>query len=271
MPDAIADWDDAYANMAHIPYAESFLDRWPIEAQAFREAVNCELDIPYDDGERNRFDLFFPDSAPKGLFVFIHGGYWIRFDKSFWSHYAAGPMANGWAVAMPSYDLCPDVSVADITRQISNAIASTAERIDGPIILSGHSAGGHLVSRQVCEDSHLPGNVLERIRRVISISGVHDLRPLLKVGYNETIRLNEEMAWAESPALLKPLANTTLDCVVGAIERPEFCRQNDLLANIWHGLGAATASHHIDGKHHFDVIDDLKNQNGLICQLADQQ
>ena len=39
------------------------------------------LPIPYGPKERNRFDLFLPEAAPKGLLVFLHGGYWLKFGR----------------------------------------------------------------------------------------------------------------------------------------------------------------------------------------------
>ena len=57
-------------------------------AKAYRaklaDAARAKLDLLYGDGERNRFDLFLPEQTPKGLVVFVHGGYWVRFDKSYW-------------------------------------------------------------------------------------------------------------------------------------------------------------------------------------------
>ena len=85
----------------------------------------------YGHGTREVLDLFMPEGAPKGLVVFVHGGYWMKFDRSYWSHLAAGAQAQGWAVAMPSYDLCPRVRIADITRQIANAVAVAAREIGG--------------------------------------------------------------------------------------------------------------------------------------------
>lgn len=265
MHDAITDWSDAYDNVGHIPNAANFIETWPKLAKAFREKANVGTNIPYGEKERNHFDLFHPKGRAKGLFVFVHGGYWLRFDKSFWSHLSQGPLANGYAVAMPSYTLCPQAHIREITQEIAASIEAASERIEGPIILCGHSAGGHLVTRQICEDTHISPSVFDRIQRVISISGVHDLRPLLNIVQNETINLDEQEASLESPALLKPRLNIPVDCIVGSDERPEFIRQNDLLANIWRGMGVATVAHHIEGTHHFDVIDDLSNPNGLIC------
>jgi hypothetical protein len=53
-------------------------------------------------------------------------------------------------------------------------------------------------------------------------------------------------------------------CWVGALERPEFLRQNDLLANIWTGLGAQTRSVHAPGRHHFDVIAELEDAESAL-------
>ena len=129
--------------------------------------------------------------------------------------------------------------------------------VSGPIRLSGHSAGGQIVTRLVSEGTALPDAVLDRIDRLMSISGVHDLRPLLKTAMNDIIGLDADEARAESPALLAPVRDVSLTCWVGANERSEFVRQNALLANVWRGLGLATEAVEEPDRHHFDVIDGL--------------
>ncbi len=257
----ITDWNDAYANRDHIPNAQKYIDRWEVESVAFREeqSADSELDLAYGSNPRERYDLFTPIGTPQGLFVFVHGGYWMAFDKNNWSHMARQALAKGWAVAIPSYSLCPDVLIGDITVQIAKAIEAAAAKISGPIVLAGHSAGGHLVSRMGCQNAPLDDGVAARIQRIISISGVHDLRPLLRLDLNETLQLDNEQASAESPALLLPRDGIVLDCVAGSDERPEFIRQNQLLANIWIGLGAKTREILVEGMHHFSVIDELSN------------
>lgn len=257
----IEDWSDAYTNGAHIAGGDRWPAAWVEPAHAFRLALSAagraKLDLAYGDGERQRFDLFLPEGTPKGLVVFVHGGYWMAFNKNTWSQFAAGSVSRGYAVAIPSYTLCPENRIADITAEIGMAIAAAAAEIDGPILLTGHSAGGHLVSRMVCGTSPLPPAVRHRIRHVVSISGVHDLRPLMRTAMNTTLAIDEAEAQAESPALLRPMADARITCWVGGAERAEFRRQNALLANIWTGLGATTASVEEPDRHHFDIIDGL--------------
>ena len=149
--DQKTDLSDAYENGAYIPDGASYPPRWAAEAQAYRKrlspAQKAVLGLPYGEGARHRMDLFLPDRTPEGLVVFVHGGYWQRFDRSDWSHLAEGARARGWAVAMPSYDLCPSVRIRDITAQVVQAVTIAAEEVQGPIRLTGHSAGGHLAAR----------------------------------------------------------------------------------------------------------------------------
>lgn len=270
----IQDWDDAYTNGAYIVDGAAYPAKWAKLAEAFRAemlaAGRAELDLRYGPEARATLDLFHPAGTaadkPRGLAVFVHGGYWMAFDKSSWSHLAAGALQRGWAVCLPSYTLAPEARIAEITRQVASAIRFAAARVAGPLRLAGHSAGGHLVTRMVCADSLLPDDVRGRIGHVVSISGVHDLRPLLRTKMNATLRMDEAEAAAESPALLRPMEGCSVTCWVGSAERPEFLRQNDLLANIWTGLGAEMRCVHAEGRHHFNVIEDLADPASELTQ-----
>ncbi|SFU14949.1 alpha/beta hydrolase [Sedimentitalea nanhaiensis] len=257
--------DDAYANASHIKGAEGYPPRWQAKAKAFRDGLGgrAELGLPYGDSPRQAFDVFRPQNAAKGTVVFIHGGFWRAFDGSAWSHLAAGPLARGWAVAMPSYDLCPQVSIADITRQIAVAVRSVAARTEGPIAITGHSAGGHLGARML-DRCLIPDAVGQRISAVVPVSPLSDLRPLLKTTMNEDFKLTEQAAIDESPLFMTDRRKVPVTVWVGADERPAFLDQARWLAEKWH------ADHVIaPGKHHFDVIDAMEDaQSDLVCRLT---
>ncbi|WP_377511488.1 alpha/beta hydrolase [Octadecabacter sp. R77987] len=253
--------DDAYANGAYIAGGDKFPDRWAGAAAAFRDAAQCELDQPYGGRAREDYDLFLPVGAPKGVVIFVHGGYWMAFDKSWWSHLAAGPLARGWAVAIPSYDLCPDITIAGITRQIAAVVDTVAARFAGlPLRLTGHSAGGHLVARMGCADVSLAAR--HRIARIVPVSPLGDLEPLLRTSMNETLQLDAAEARAESPVLHRaPDAPVTV--WVGADERPAFIAQAQGLARAWQGDLVIEPA-----RHHFDVIDGLADpDSNLVAAL----
>ena len=266
----ITDYDDAYANGAHIAGAADFPPRWMAMAKTFREeltgAGRARLDLGYGPAARNRLDLFLPEDSAKGLAVFVHGGYWKAFDKSVWSHLAAGPLAYGYAVAMPSYTLCPDNSISGIAAEIAAAISFAAAEVGGPIRLTGHSAGGQLVTRMISGAPLLPDAILSRIAGVTSISGVHDLRPLMHTEMNDLLKIDAAEAQSESPVLLAPLKPIPVTAWVGAAERPEFVRQNRALYEMWRGFSTPMQMHEDAGKHHFDVIDGLSDPDHPLCR-----
>ena len=82
--------------------------------------------------------------------------------------------------------------------------------------------------------------------------------------------MDDAEAARESPALLLPMAGARVTCWVGGKERPEFLRQNALLANIWSGLGARMSERQAESRHHFDVIEDLADPGSpLVGALLD--
>lgn len=257
--------DDDYANGPYIPGADTFPPRWAEASATYRRDLGdrAELDVSYGPSDRMAYDLFHPASdASKGTLVFVHGGYWRAFDRKSWSHLAAGANARGWAVAMPSYDLCPSVGIAMITQQIAQAVTHIAVRQPGPIALAGHSAGGHLVAR-MCASGMLPKTVLKRVPRVMPISPLSDLEPLIQTAMNDDFKLDAPMARAESPKYQpKPIVPVTV--WVGAEERPAFLEQAALLVAAWE------AEHVIaPDKHHFDVIEPLADPDSdMINRLS---
>ncbi|WP_024587926.1 alpha/beta hydrolase [Aliihoeflea sp. 2WW] len=266
----VTDFDDAYANGPNIARGERWPGLWVEPAAQFREALEAQgrakLDQPYGERPRNRFDLFLPKGSAKGLVIYIHGGFWLRLEKSFWSHLAAGPLAHRYAVAMPSYTLCPDIRIGGIVQEVGAAIETAASLVEGPIRLTGHSAGGHLATRMVTTTSPLSDATRARIANTVSIAGVHDLRPMMRTAMNADLKIDEAEALAESPALLRPLDNARVTCWVGGTERAEFRRQNALLANIWTGLGAVTSFVEEPDRHHFDVIDGLADPDHALTR-----
>lgn len=251
------DPDRDYANGAFIPGAAAYPPRWTDEAAAFRRGLGerARLDLAYGPAPRGKLDLFLPEGTPKGVVVFIHGGYWHLFSKAEWSHFAAGPLALGYAVAMPSYTLAPDARIAGITAEIARACHFVAGRAQGPMVVTGHSAGGHLAARMGCADLSVP------VARVVPISPLTELGPLMATAMNATLRIDEAEAATESPARLRMRDGVTAHVWVGAEERPAFLWQARVLAEEWGCPWTAEPGHH-----HFSVIDGLKDPKSGLCR-----
>ncbi len=253
--------DAAYENGGFIPDAAAYPPRWEEDAQAFRVAQDGALDLAYGDDPRARFDLFYPDGKAQGLFVFVHGGYWKARSKSDWSHFVAGALDHGFAAAVVGYPLAPQVCISEITQHISAGVTAAAAKVEGPIRLAGHSAGGHLVARMAMPGV-LPADVAARVDRVLPISPVADLRPLLELSMNDVLRLDTAEAAAESPVLGGKLGQIDVATAVGAQERPAFLDQNRWLAEAWDIPQII-----LPGRHHFDVLDALVTDGSPLLRF----
>ncbi len=258
---------DDYTNLAYIPGAEGIIEGWQEQAREWREIEvafgRARLNVAYGDNPRQGFDLFMPSGRPEGTVVFVHGGYWQRFDKFHFSHFAGGVTAREWCVAMLAYDLAPDARVSEISGQIRQAVIKVAETTRGPIVLAGHSAGGHLVARLLCADRALPADVAARIVNCVAISPVGDLRPLVETSFNDALGMDLAEATAESPTLQMKHLNVPVTIWVGAEERPVFIQQSRDLAKAW---GAELVIE--GGRHHLDIIDGLRDaDHGLTQRL----
>lgn len=236
--------DQAYANSAYIPNGEAYYARWNAAAEAFR-ARQGRMQTDATD------EIYAPKSAIRGAVVFVHGGYWMAGAPSMFSHLAAGAVAAGYVCAMPSYTLAPDARIGDMTRQIAARIGEIAQAVDGPLYLVGHSAGGHLVARMACEDMRADWS--KRVARVMAISPLSDLGPLMGTTMNETLRIDADEARTESP-IHHACQDIPVTAWVGSNERPAFLDQAKWLQDAW-GCDLT-----IDpDRHHFDVIEGLED------------
>jgi arylformamidase len=203
--------------------------------------------------------------------MFVHGGYWRSLDPSMFSHMASGLNAHGVAVALAGYDLCPQVSIADIISQIRQACLYLWRRFGQRIMVYGHSAGGHLAACMAATDwkSIAADAPADLVPAGYSISGVFDLEPLIHVSMNQELKLDAALARRVSP-LQWPVAKTCVfDAVVGSLESSEFLHQSQIIAETWRARGATTRYEAIAGTNHFTIVDALPDPNSaMVDRLA---
>ncbi len=260
------DAEAEYNNRARVPDSGAILARWIADAAAFRAAwPRARLDVAYGETEREALDLFLPEAeGPCPLALFIHGGYWQALDRKAVSHFARGMLLRGVAVAVPSYGLCPEVSLATIVAQLRRCAASLYLGARQRILATGHSAGGHLAAMLLATDWPALDAALgtDVVPAALPISGVFELEPLLPTSIARALQLSREEARALSPRLL-PSPGLPLHAVVGGAESDEFRRQSRDFADAWGGT-----AEEIPGANHFTVLDPLTDPDHPLTARA---
>jgi arylformamidase len=242
-------------------------------------AVTCaklgpKLDLRYGPGPKETLDLFLPAAPARGTLVFLHGGYWRALDKSDFSFVAEPFVAQGYAYANVNYDLCPDVSVATIVEQTRRAVAwlvregSAHGANTRRLVVAGHSAGGHLAAMLHATDWQAHGLATSPITGAVSLSGLHDLRPMVLSTLNADLRLDLDSAAAVSPVDLAPTTAAPIVAVCGADETPEFLRQTQMLWDMWprHRPVSMRGPLFVPARHHFSVVADYHDPASELTQ-----
>jgi arylformamidase len=253
--------DAAYNNTNAVKNSAELNAAREAASAAFRYQHPQHLDIPYGPRERNKWDLF-PAADPNApCLVFIHGGYWQRNSREMFASLIAGPHAHGWAAALPGYTLAPDATLTEIVAEIHAALDwlaanGPAHGINGKVVLSGWSAGGHLTAQCL---SH------PRVGAGLAISGVFELGPIRDTYLNEKLKLSDDEIAELSPLRL-PMVPKPLAIAYGTAELPPLVGDS-------RALHARRAAAHLPGPlipvagaDHFTITHELRDPDGELTR-----
>jgi acetyl esterase len=153
----------------------------PLLAEQRRDGVEVTRDLRYGDGARHLLDVYRPQNADprRDALIFLHGGGFVRGDKSDRDNVGYYFARQGLVVVLPNYRLAPDhrwpAGAEDAAAVCRWVLAGTDDLgVDsGKIFLAGESAGAaHVAAASLVRRFHPPEGL--RIRGAILISGVYN-------------------------------------------------------------------------------------------------
>ena len=255
--------DAAYDNNAAVTNSAALIAERNEASATLRARHKSFLDVPYSDRERTKIDLYPATDSTTPCMVFLHGGYWQRNSREVFAMLVEGVAAHGWSVAIPGYSLAPDASLTQIVAEISQSLDWLAQNggsygISGPVILSGWSAGAHLVAM---------GLDHPRVTAGLAISGVYDLAPIRDTGLNKALKLTGQEVARLSPLRL-PVVQKRLDIAYGTAELPALAFDSIRLHELRTAAGALGQICPIEGADHFSILSELRRPDGALVDIA---
>lgn len=246
------------------PLSEIFAE-WERRSEPVLRSKRTVRDFPYGLATRERLD-FYRALDPRGTVIFFHGGYWKSGFKEQYGWIAEGFLANGISVAIPNYLLCPDATLIESIACAKRAFIALWNHVliepeRRGIVVTGHSAGGYLAAYHLVVDWVPEGLPKSPLAGVATVSGLFELKPLLKTSMNTWLRLDQTTATQLSLTEAEPTFSVPLLLMVGSLESQEFQRQSVIIGEAW-----PTVPHvhlHADG-HHFSVLDELGFASGSL-------
>ena len=216
------------------------------------------------------------------LVLFLHGGFWrVAYDRTHTGPLATALASSGFAVCVPEFRRAgqrgggwpgtfDDVATAvDTLPTLVREAAGTDLISDGPVLLAGHSAGGHLALWAASRHRLPPGarwyTPAGQARGVVALAAVSDMVAC------HALRLGQDAAGAllgggpgrqpDRYRLADPMRLLPVDCPVrlvhGSADDQVPCGMSrDYLAQA-RAAGDDTELDELRGSGHFEVIDPL--------------
>lgn len=270
--------DAEYNLRARVPEFQTYFDRYDRMSAAFRRDARGCLDLAYGPGPRQAIDLFLPQASAPPLAVFIHGGYWQSQDRKRFSFVAAPLVEAGAAVALIGYDLAPAVDMDAMVGQMRAAIAwlyrHGAELGYDPdrLVVSGHSAGGHLAAMALATEWTGEGALPEDlIKGICPISGIFDLEPIRLCYLDEVLGLTPEQVRRHSPLNLPPRARCAVTVTVGGRETAAFLEHSRRYADYLSANGVTCELAVQPDLDHFTTIEAMAEPESLTARAICRQ
>lgn len=212
-----------------------------------------DAEVAYGAHPDQVIDCYLPreDAAVTGRtsVVFIHGGFWRpEYDRDHARNAAAALARAGFPTALIEYRRIPgdpDAMVADVRMALSAVASGDTPLADGPVVLVGHSAGGHL-ALVIAADPHA------------SVAGCIALAPVGDLEAGQALALDDDAVTAflgadtrDRPDLDPALLPTPIRPTVIVHGSADSVVPIDLSRS----LAAAPALVALDDVGHFELID----------------
>lgn len=244
-----------------VPDFQRHFDAYIETSAAARAAIGGDYDLRYGTGPLQTYDLHKPKNAKPGasLVVMIHGGYWRGLDKNTMTFTIPPYLERGAVVVNLNYDLCPQVTLDAIVREMQEALAHIAAKaaewhIDAEKIhVIGHSAGAHLAAMMVAAPWPADLGQQPRIASLGLISGVFSLGPVLQISVNETIRLDSAMAARNSVTSFPPKMRGAVLVAYGDAEPQAWQAQSVDFHAACRDAGTRSTLMPVAGANHFTI------------------
>jgi arylformamidase len=233
--------------------------RWNHDG-ALARAGQGGLDLAYGPSRDESLDFVAAKDPRAPLWVFLHGGYWQACTKDQHGQFAEGMLRHGFASANLDYGLAPETPLTEIVKQIRRALTFLVAQADAlgfdpaRLHLAGHSAGAQLAALAALDEKGPP------VRSALLLSGVFDLAPIAHLPMGPMIGLEGQAMIRSLSPMSYPAPAARIGVALGGLETDEFKRQSREMAEAW----GASAPLVVAGRHHFDLLEDLRADSELL-------
>ena len=263
--------DAAYDQAAYAPMTAQFRKRFASISETTRARLGAPKRLAYGSTPVESLDLFPAKTANAPIFIFVHGGAWLRGSAGQYA-YPADLFVNAGvnyvvldfiAVNAAGGDLRP---MADQVRRGIAWVYKNAASFSGDtkrFYIGGHSSGGHLAGVAMVTDWQKDfGLPPDMITGGLLMSGIYDLKPARLSARGAYVKFDDDME--QSLSSMRHIASLRAPVTVtyGGFETPEFQRQSRDFAAAVKAAGKPVELLEAPDFNHFEMCESLGNPYG---------
>ena len=265
--------DAAYDQAVYQPNILQLNRRWASNSARTRVRIGEPLRRAYGESAIEQLDIFRTSQAKAPIFVFIHGGAWIRGAAKDYAALAEMFLGAGAHYVVPDFINVADAggSLFPMAEQVCRSIAwvyRNAESFGGDperIYVGGQSSGAHLAAVALTADWRgefgLPADL---IKGGLCTSGMYELAPVHLSARANYVKFTDEMEERLSPIRHLDRLRTPLIVSYGTYETPEFVRQAREFAAAVRDAGKLRELIVAENYSHLDLPETLCNPFGVL-------
>jgi arylformamidase len=263
--------DAAYDQSFYAPLAPVIGKRRAANSDAVRARLGAPRREAYGPTEIEKLDIHRTKRSNAPIFVFIHGGSWLRGNAKNAAD-AAELFVNAGAHYVALDFIAIEAAGGDLrvmADQVRRAIAwvyKNAKSFDGDanhLYIGGSSSGGHLCGVALVtdwqKDFGLPANM---ITGGLCMSGMYDLKAVRISKRSSFVKFTDEMEQTMSSQRYLHMLRTPVVVTNGTEETPEFIRQGRDFAAAVRAAGKPAEYILATGYNHFEMGESLGHPYG---------
>jgi arylformamidase len=265
--------DAAYDQAVYQPNILQLNKRWASNSARTRARLGEPERRAYGDSAIEQLDIFRTERPNAPVFVFIHGGAWIRGDAKSYSAPAEMFTRAGAHYVVPDFINVADAggSLFPMAEQVCRAIAwvwRNAASFGGDpdrLYIGGQSSGAHLAAVALTTDwASEHGLPADLIKGGLCTSGMYELTPVRLSARANYVKFTDRMVEALSP--IRHLGRLSAPLIVsyGTYETPEFIRQAKEFAAAVRDAGKLRDLIVAENYSHLELPETLCNPYGLL-------
>ncbi len=263
--------DAAYDQSAYAPMIAQIQKRFASSSETTRNRLGAPKRFAYGPTPIEGLDVFPARTAHAPIFVYVHGGRWLRGSARDYA-YPAELFVNAGVNYVVLDFIHVDEANGDLRTmadQVRRGIAwvyKNAASFGGDakrFYIGGHSSGGHLAGVAVVTDWQKDfGLPADMITGGLLMSGVYDLKPARLSARSKYIKFDDEMEQSLSSIRHLDQLRSPITVTYGTFETPEFQRQSRDFAAAVKAAGKPVELVEAPDFNHFEMCESLGNPYG---------